>query len=286
LIATHKITFTALDSRAMAELGRYDHEMALFDESIKREFPEHNGPEDIETALDAMRELKRPECDAIALSPVSKAPAQVIILLQAGLRRTIELTEAAIREINLRNLVSTALLSRGTLETASLLWDVMNAIEEVVASGDRAEVKRLLETLSKSLLGGKANEVMIDETIEARNVITIIQRLSKKFDVPLFGFFEKLSEYAHPNYHGMMATYTEAGAEGGIKAFCDGSEQRTCTPDHRHWNSRDKLQHHYRIVQDRRGATRIAGGTRGKSGLRSGGRGPKGSVANAVGQIW
>ena len=60
--------------------------MALFDESIKREFPEYNGPEDIETALDAMRELKRPECDGIALSPVSKAPAQVIILLQVGLR--------------------------------------------------------------------------------------------------------------------------------------------------------------------------------------------------------
>lgn len=196
--------------------------MAGFDDSIKREFPEHNGPEDIETALDAMRELKRPECDGIALSAVSKAPAQVIILLQVGLRRTIELAEAAIREINLRNLVSTALLSRGTLETACLLWDVMNAIEEVVASGDRAEVKRLLETLSKSLLGGKAKEVMIDETIEARNVITIIQRLSKKFDVPLFGFFERLSEYAHPNYHGMMATYTEVGAEGGIKAFCDG----------------------------------------------------------------
>ena len=200
----------------------YDHEMALFDEGIKREFPEHNGPEDIETALDAMRKLKRPECDGIALSPVSKAPAQVMILLQVGLRRTIELTEAAIREINLRNVVSTALLSRGTLETACLLWDVMNAIEEVVASGDRGEVKRLLETLSKSLLGGKAKEVMLDEAIEARNVITIIQRLSKKFDVPLFGFFERLSEYAHPNYHGMMATYTEAGAEGGIKAFCDG----------------------------------------------------------------
>src|SRR5947209_1522475 len=133
----------------------YDHGMARFDESIKREFPEHNGPENIETALDAMRNLKLPECDGIALSPVSKAPAQVIILLQVGLRRTIELSEAAIREINLRKLVSTAVLSRATLETACLLWDVTNAIEEVVASGDRAEGKRLLETLSKSLLGGK-----------------------------------------------------------------------------------------------------------------------------------
>ena len=179
----------------------YDHEMALFD-SIKREFPEDNGPEDIETALDAMRELKRSECDGIALSPVSKAPAQVIILLQVGLRRTIELAEAAIREINLRNLVSTALLSRGTLETACLLWDVVKAIEEVVASDDRAEVKRLLETLSKSLLGGKAKEVMIDETIEARDVITIIQRLSKKFDVLALRLLEK-------NLSTPMSTTTE-----------------------------------------------------------------------------
>jgi hypothetical protein len=150
---------------------------------------------------------------------VSKAPAQVIILLQVGLRRIIELTEAAIREINLRKLVSTALLSRAILETACLLWDVMNAIEEAVASRDHAQVKGLLETVSKSLLGGKAKDLRIDEQIESRNVITIIQRISKKLNVPLFGFFERLSEYAHPNYHGMMATYTEAGADGGIKAF-------------------------------------------------------------------
>jgi hypothetical protein len=206
VIAADKITFADLNGCPVAGLRNpYDQEMALFDESIRRQFPEHNGPEDIETALDAMRKLKLLECDGIALSPVSTAPAKVIILLQGGLRRTIELTEATIREINLRNLVSSALLSRGTLETACLLWDVMNVIEEVVASGDRAEVQRLLEeTLSKSLFGGKAKEVMLDEAVEARNVITIIQRLSKKFHVPLFGFFERLSEYAHPNYHGMM----------------------------------------------------------------------------------
>lgn len=195
--------------------------MAHFDESIRQQFPEHNGPEDIEILLDEMRALQRRECDGIALSPVSKAPLQVMVLLQVGLRRTIELTEAAIREINLRNLASTALLSRGTLETACLLWDSMNAIEEVVKTGDPMEVRRLFETFSKSLLGGKAKQLMIDETIEARNVLTIIQRLSKKFDVPLLGFFEMLSEYAHPNYHGMMGTYTEAGSDGGVKVFCD-----------------------------------------------------------------
>jgi hypothetical protein len=45
--------------------------------------------------------------------------------------------------------------------------------------------------------------------------------LSKKLDVPLMGFYERLSEFAHPNYHGMMATYTDEGGEGGLKTFCD-----------------------------------------------------------------
>lgn len=122
----------------------YNLNMERFDASIKADFPEHNTPGDIETALDTLHKLKVAECDGIGMSPVSKVPAQILILVQVGLRRTIELTEGAIREINRR------------------------------------------------------------------------------------GFFERLSEFAHPNYHGMMATYTVEGAEGGFMTFCDrrkGSEK-------------------------------------------------------------
>ena len=40
------------------------------------------------------------------------------------------------------------------------------------------------------------------------------------------GSFERLSVFAHPNYHRMMATYTSDGFEAGFKKFC---EQRTTT---------------------------------------------------------
>jgi hypothetical protein len=196
--------------------------MERFDDSIKRDFVEHNTPSEIEAALDTLHKLKLAECDGLALSPVSKIPAQVFILLQVGLRRTIELSEAAIREINRRNLVTAALLSRGTLETSCLLWDVMRQIESVVEKGDTANIMGLLEILSKSLLGGKAKDVMIDDSIVARNVITIIDRLSRKLSVPLDGFYAQLSEFAHPNYHGMMSTYTvEGGGDTAVKVFCD-----------------------------------------------------------------
>lgn len=197
--------------------------MERFDEATKAEFPEHNTPGDIEACLDLLHKLKVDKCDGIGLSPVSKVPAQMMILTQVGLRRTIELTETAIREINRRNLVASALVARSTLETSCLLWDVMYKVDELVQSNDVAAMKDFHELMSRSLFGGKAKEknIRIIEDVESRNVITIIEKLSKKLDAPLMGFFERLSEFSHPNYHGMMATYTVEGAEGSVKQFCD-----------------------------------------------------------------
>jgi hypothetical protein len=210
------------DMRPRDSTAAYDLRMEYFDDSIKSDFPEHNTPNDIEAALDTLYSLKVAECDGIALSPVSKLPAQVIILLQVGLRRTIELAEAAIREINRRHLVTSSQLCRGTLETSCLLWDVMRQVERLAESGDTANVKELIDTLTTSLLGGKAKGIMLDDAILARNVLTIIGRLSKHLSVPLDHFYAMLSEYAHPNYHGMMATYTQEGfKDGATKVFCD-----------------------------------------------------------------
>jgi hypothetical protein len=195
--------------------------MESFDESIKAEFPDHNTPTDIELGLDTMHRLKVSVCDGIELSPVSKVPAQMMIFTQVALRRTVELAEAAIREMNRRNLVTSALLARGTIETSCLLWDVMFRVEEVANSGDTKRLAEIHELMSKSLLGGKAKDFRLSEEIEARNVITIIERLTKKLDAPLMAYFERLSEFAHPNYHGMMATYTVEGGDAR-KEFCEG----------------------------------------------------------------
>jgi uncharacterized protein YbcI len=195
--------------------------MEQFEDSIKREFPDTAMPGDIERMLDVLHKLKVQECDGIAFSNVSKMPALIVILLQVCLRRTIELAEAAIREMNRRNLATSALMARGTLETSCMLWDTMREIERVEQRSNPAEIEKVLETLRRSLLGGKAEDLRIDKSIESRNVITIIKNLTKELDAPLWGFFEKLSEFAHPNYHGLLLTYTEAGGDGGIKQFCD-----------------------------------------------------------------
>jgi hypothetical protein len=195
--------------------------MERFSDEIKKDFPQHNTPSDIQAELDTLIRLKLPEIDGYALSPVSTAPATVSWLLQSGLRRTIELTEAAIREMNRKNLVASALLARGTLETSCLLWDVVIQIKAVVEKDDTAPLNPLFDVINRSLFGGNAKDVMIDEEIRARRIGKVIQGLSSELSVPLDGFYARLSEYAHPNYHGMMATYTDPGFKGTVKTFCD-----------------------------------------------------------------
>ena len=60
-------------------------------------------------------------------------------------------------------------------------------VADVTDEGDTTKLKGLSEVLNKSLFGGRAKDVMVDEAIEARNVLTIIDRLSRKMDVPLDG---------------------------------------------------------------------------------------------------
>jgi hypothetical protein len=44
---------------------------------------------------------------------------------------------------------------------------------------------------------------------QAKNVITIIERLTKNLDVDLIGMCGDLSAHAHPNYLGMMAAFQD-----------------------------------------------------------------------------
>ena len=201
--------------------------MEWFSHDFKKIHAASGIPAQIEARLTELIDLKVPSCDGIGLSPASKLPAKVFILMQVGLRRTIELAEAAMREMAKEDVSSTCVLVRAALETACLLWEVMRQVETAVKKGDIAGVEELNRSISSALLGGKSKKWALSDEIMARNVLTIIQKLTKQLDVPLVGFYEGLSEYAHPNYHGMMATYTVVGHEGGITKFTSHREGRT-----------------------------------------------------------
>lgn len=197
--------------------------MEQISDTVKALRPEYDAPSAIEERLATLLEMRLDQIDGIALSPVSKVPAMTSMLCQCGLRRTIEFTESAIQEINRLNVTATCVLVRSALETACFLWEVTRRMEAVAASGDDAQMRELGKFLNNALLGSgpKAKTFALSPDYVQTNVLTHIQRLSKEFDVPLEGFYEGLSEHAHPNYHGMMATYTEAGHDTGYVAFTD-----------------------------------------------------------------
>ena len=72
------------------------------------------------------------------------------------------------------------------------------------------------------LFGFKSKEWAFSDEYVARNVLTVIERLSKQLGVDLSWYYAGLSEHAHPNYLGMMAVYRETPQMGDpVVRFAD-----------------------------------------------------------------
>lgn len=201
--------------------------MEWFTREFKRKFQDKD-IDKIETLLQTLRERKERSTDVRDLSPVAKLPFKVYDLLQIGLRRNLELAEAAVRELNRQNVSTSFVLARAALETTCLLYDAMRRVMAATEKDDTKELDELDKFLMDVLFGAKSQAWGFSEELVARNILTIIQRLSKQLGIDLMWFYDGLSEYAHPNYHGMMAVYRETAEVGNpIVKFADSpNEQR------------------------------------------------------------
>ena len=187
--------------------------MEWFARALKRKF-NNKDFERVEGTLATLIRLKERTTDVRTLSPVAKMPFKVHDLLQIGLRRNIELTEAAVRELNRQNVTTSMVLARAVFETGSLLFDSANRVVEVTATEKTQALDELDKFLMDVLLGFKSKDWASSEEFVARNVLTIIQRIGKQLGIDMMWYYEGLSEHAHPNYLGMMATYRLAAEAG------------------------------------------------------------------------
>lgn len=196
-----------------------------------KDFHKNDDTEKVEKTLAALETHLVPEMDARTFSPVSKVPAKLYDLLQVGLRRVIELSESAIREMNRQKVTSAYVLVRAILETSCLLLDASRMAEKAVKEDDPKKVDQVDKFLMDVLVGFKSKEWAFSEEYIARNVLTIIQRLTKELEVELMFFYEGLSEHAHPNYLGMLGTYQTPPADGSTTKFQspEGDGLRTLT---------------------------------------------------------
>ena len=188
--------------------------MEGFDEKIRAEQADPDDLDSIEGTVAHLETWLVESVDARTHSPVAKLPAKLFGLLQVGLWRTLELSEASIREMNRNNVIASYTLVRAVLETTCLLFDAVRLARKSVDKNDVSALNDVDKFLMDVLMGSKSDEWGVSAEYNARNVLTIIQRLTKELEIKLEWFYEGLSEHAHPNYHGMLRIYQTSPPPG------------------------------------------------------------------------
>ena len=77
------------------------------------------------------------EIDGYLLSPVSSIPSKAADLLQLGTRRSVDLAESAIREMNREALNSSCILTRAVLETGCLMLYISQQVRRSVTESGK-----------------------------------------------------------------------------------------------------------------------------------------------------
>ena len=201
--------------------------METLSAKIREKHSSGNSCEDIDAALTALALRKVPEIDGYLFSPVSNIPSKVADLLQLGTRRSIDLAESTIRETKREQLNSSCVLARAALETGCLMLDVSLQVRRAVQDPAKAELNKLNTFMMNTLMGSgrKAKSFYFMEGYFVTNILTIMERLDKELETRSAGFYEGLSEHAHPNAHGMALTYVETH-EAGVTTYTNQKRSR------------------------------------------------------------
>ncbi len=129
----------------------------------------------------------------------SKLPFKAMSLHELLLHRVADLSEAAIDLFELRKLVPAAIITRAVYETTAILYSLRVRIEEVIRTKDVDDIDQFF---MKSLFGGRVENA----PIECTNILGAVDRINKKFN-RFRDSYDALSEYAHPNWSGLMGSY-------------------------------------------------------------------------------
>lgn len=135
---------------------------------------------------------------ADSLCSSSRIPFKAMSLREPLLYRMVELGDASCRLYEEKKMASAFTLTRSALETASMLYWLHMKMKQTI---ELKEVPSDLESmLKRALLGRKDKDVL------PINVQTFINHVDNEFGV-VKAMYDDLSEYAHPNWFGVMSLY-------------------------------------------------------------------------------
>ena len=136
---------------------------------------------------------------AAGLSLASKLPFKATSIRELLIYRMSDLASSATQHLENHSVVPGAILTRAAVETVAVLFCLNQAIEQFLESHD---IDRINSFLMSSLVGSRWE----DHPVQSINILTLIDKVTKT--IPAFrSSYDNLSEYAHPNWSGLLGSY-------------------------------------------------------------------------------
>ncbi|HEX5323775.1 MAG TPA: hypothetical protein VFW40_08315 [Capsulimonadaceae bacterium] len=148
--------------------------------------------------------------EVAAIGVRSKAPYQLLAVRAALIWRTEELARNACNSLECDDLAVAAILTRSITENAALTWKLKDILERRVGKSP--------EELNTALMRALAGSTTWEEGPAPYNVLSCLDTLTKTIDGAR-QTYESLSEFAHPNWRGVMGLYSKTDREKFITYF-------------------------------------------------------------------
>ena len=167
--------------------------------------------EDARQVAKSFRASLPDQVSAASLTLKSKTPFKALVLREALIHRVSSLSDGAISEFDAGRWVSATVLVRGVVETTALLFTLNRRVSRALR--DKSD-DDLTEFLRRTMVSSRT-EPSLPESI---NVLNFIDAVEKEFP----GFrrqYEVLSEYAHPNWCGVLGAFSKLDRETHTVSF-------------------------------------------------------------------
>ena len=163
--------------------------------------------QDVRSRLAALETSLPNSVDGFALSAMTKVPFKAVWFRESLCWRMAQLSRSALECLEKKKLASAILLARASMETSAALWYFREILER------STEVQAISETdqrLVQLLMGSKIDSDILPK---AENVLNFVDRVDKK--IPGFRHqYERLSEFAHPNWSGTALLFSSVRMAG------------------------------------------------------------------------
>lgn len=158
---------------------------------------------DIEITKAAISELKPSLPKSIGEASDGMLPKvawKFLVFREAAIWRFWELSDSALKLIELKNYTSSSVMIRSAFEMNAILHYMCAKINVAISNDDPRELNQLAMQI---LMGSKVE----DGSDRAVNIMTALECLEK--DVPkTTAFYANLSELAHPNWEGVAVPFS------------------------------------------------------------------------------